>query len=97
DATSDLVLLRLDSGIPAAASAERPPRTGDTVWIVGASRPGTRSQWMSTGVASSSASSGGALVDPAGNVAGLILSPVGDSRMTYAVPIDTALSIADDL
>jgi len=121
DATSDLVLLRLDSGIPAAASAEREPRTGDTVWIVGASRPGTTSPWVSTGVlastdslfwigtgpttsglletgaASTSASSGGALVDSSGNVSGIVLSPVGDNRMTYAVPIQTALTIADDL
>jgi S1-C subfamily serine protease len=114
DATSDLVLLRLDSGIPAAASAEREPRTGDTVWVVGASRPGATAPWMTTGVlastdslvsiatgpttsASNSASSGGALVDAAGNVTGIVLSPVGDSRMTYAVPIQTALSIADDL
>jgi serine protease Do len=30
-------------------------------------------------------------------VTGIVLSPVGDGRMTYAVPIETALSIADDL
>jgi S1-C subfamily serine protease len=121
DATSDLVLLRLDSVIPAAAAAKRGARTGDTVWVVGAVRPGATSPWMSTGVlsstdslvsigtgpttsglletgaASSSASSGGALVDAEGNVTGIVLSPVGDGRMTYAVPIETALSIADDL
>ena len=28
---------------------------------------------------------------------GIVLSPVGDDRMTYAVPISTALSIANDL
>jgi S1-C subfamily serine protease len=121
DATSDLVLLRLDSGIPAAPSARRAPEAGDTVWVVGATRPGATSPWMSSGVlastdslvslgtgpttsglletgaVSSPASSGGALVDNAGHVAGIVLSPVGDGRMTYAVPIETALSIADDL
>jgi len=121
DATSDLVLLRLDGGVPAVASAVRVPRTGDAVWVVGASRTGSTSPWMSTGVlastnglvsngsgpttsglletgaASNTASSGGALVDPSGKVTGIVLSPVGDSRVTYAVPIDTALSIADDL
>ena len=50
DAISDLVLLRLDSGIPAAASAPRSPRTGDTVWVVGAaSSAGGASPWMSKG------------------------------------------------
>ena len=57
----------------------------------------TTSGLLETGAASGPASSGGALVDADGNVTGIVLSPVGDSRMTYAVPIDTALSIADDL
>ena len=48
----------------------------------------TTSGLLETGAASSAASSGGALVDAAGNVTGIVLSPVGDSRMTYAVPID---------
>ena len=121
DATSDLVLLRLDSGIPAAASAPRSPRTGDTVWVVGAARPGGTSPWVSTGgvastdslvslgagpvtsglletdAAANAGSSGGALVDADGNVTGIVLAPVGDGRMTYAVPIGTALAIAADL
>lgn len=121
DATSDLVLLRLASGIPAAASAPRSPQTGDSVWVVGASRTGGASPWVSdgvvastnslvslgtgpttsglleTGAASGPAASGGALVDADGNVTGIVLSPVGDGRMTYAVPIGTALAIADDL
>ena len=42
-------------------------------------------------------SSGGALVDRDGDVTGIVLSPVGDGRMTYAVPIATALSVADEL
>ena len=57
----------------------------------------TTSGLLETGAVSSPASSGGALVDNAGHVAGIVLSPVGDGRMTYAVPIETALSIADDL
>ena len=121
DAISDLVLLRLDSGIPAAASAPRSPRTGDTVWVVSAARAGGASPWMTKGdvastdslvsvgsgpttsglletdAASGPASSGGALVDADGNVTGIVLSPVADSRMTYAVPIGTALAIAADL
>ncbi len=121
DPTSDLLLLRLDSGIPAASSARQAPRFGDTVYVVGASRPGATLPWMSTGIlssidslvssrsgpttsglletaaVSSSASSGGALVDTAGDVTGIVLAPVADSRMTYAVPIETALAIAEDL
>ena len=57
----------------------------------------TTSGLLETGAASSAASSGGALVDTAGRITGIILSPVGDGRMTYAVPIATALSIAEDL
>ena len=36
-------------------------------------------------------------MDRSGDVAGIVLSPIGDDRVTYAVPIATALSIADDL
>src|SRR6185503_10788679 len=32
-----------------------------------------------------------------GLVTGIVLAPVGDSRTTYALPIATALTIADDL
>jgi putative serine protease PepD len=121
DATSDLVLLHLDSGIPAAESSRRNPQPGESVWVVGAGRPGATSPWITTGTLASTdslvsvatgpttsgllettaasvpASSGGALVDAAGKVTGIVLAPIGDSRMTYAVPIETALSIADDL
>ena len=120
DSTTDLVLLHLDAGVPTVAPAARPPRAGDTVWVVGAPSPGDKSPWMSSGLVASTdsrvalatgpttaglletaaasgfASSGGALVDAAGNVTGVVLSPVGDSRVTYALPIATALSIADD-
>jgi putative serine protease PepD len=51
---------------------------------------------LETAAASSRASSGGALVDRSGDVTGIILAPVGDNRMTYAVPIATALSVAND-
>jgi S1-C subfamily serine protease len=51
---------------------------------------------LETAAASNKSSSGGALVDRAGNVTGIILAPVGDNRMTYAVPIATALSVAHD-
>lgn len=57
----------------------------------------TTSGLLETGAASNAASSGGALVDSSGDVTGIVLSPVGDGRITYAVPIETALSIAYDL
>jgi S1-C subfamily serine protease len=57
----------------------------------------TTSGLLETGAASNAASSGGALVDQAGKVTGIVLAPVGSKRTTYAVPIDTALSIANDL
>jgi|tagenome__1003787_1003787.scaffolds.fasta_scaffold20981241_4 S1-C subfamily serine protease len=52
---------------------------------------------LETGAASGSASSGGALVDRTGDVTGIVLSPVDDNRVTYAVPIATALKVAADL
>jgi S1-C subfamily serine protease len=52
---------------------------------------------LETGAASSAASSGGALVDASGKVAGVVLAPVKGARVTYAVPIDTALAVASDL
>jgi S1-C subfamily serine protease len=137
DATTDLVLLRVDrvvatttepakqpSEVQVAAPAHfapHPPRAGDTMWVVGAPSPGDTSPWVSSGLvastdslvavahgpttsglletaaASSAASSGGALVNRSGDVIGIVLSPVGNDRMTYAVPISTALSIANDL
>ena len=57
----------------------------------------TTSGLLETGAASNAASSGGALVDEAGKVTGIVLAPVGGKRLTYAVPIETALAIADDL
>jgi len=137
DATTDLVLLRVDPAVAAPAGpakgsdgtqvaapahfAPNPPRAGDTMWVVGAPSPGDTMPWMSSGLvastdslvavtsgpttsglletaaASSAASSGGALVNRTGDVIGIVLWPVGDDRMTYAVPISTALSIANDL
>lgn len=57
----------------------------------------TTSGLLETAAASGAASSGGALVDRAGDVTGIVLSPIGNDRVTYAVPISTALSVADDL
>ncbi len=57
----------------------------------------TTSGLLETAAASSPASSGGALVDRAGDITGIVLAPVGGDRMTYAVPISTALSIATSL
>jgi putative serine protease PepD len=65
--------------------------------LVAVSSGPTTSGLLETAAASSSASSGGALVNRAGDVTGIVLAPVGDDRMTYAVPIATALAIANDL
>jgi len=65
--------------------------------LVAASSGPTTSGLLETAAASDSGSTGGALVDHSGDVTGIVLSPVGDPRMTYAVPIATALSIANDL
>jgi S1-C subfamily serine protease len=139
DATTDLVLLDVESGTAAvtdpgpnappvskalaepAQFAAQAPRAGDMVWVVGAPSPGTSAPWMRRGLLAStdslvaapagpttsglletaavsgSGSTGGALVDQSGDVTGIVLSPVGDARMTYAVPIATALSVANDL
>ena len=124
DTTTDLVLLRIVSPASIATAptfASRAPKTGDTVWVVGAPGAGESSPWLSDGLvastdslvsvdsgpttsglletaaASSAASSGGALVDDTGKVAGIVLAPVNGNRMTYAVPIGTALAVANDL
>ena len=122
DSTTDLVLLTLDGGVPIAAPAVHAPRTGDTVWVVGAPSPGDPALWMSSGMVastdslvslrtgpttsglletaavSSTTASGGALVDSAGNVTGIILSPVGngphDLRGARSRPRS---SVADEL
>src|SRR5262249_60499611 len=57
----------------------------------------TTSGLLETAAASSIASSGGALVDRTGKVTGIVLAPISGSRMTYAVPIATALTVARDL
>jgi len=132
DTTTDLVLLRVvPDGSTAGATpasfgtearfASTAPKTGDSVFVVGAPSPGDSEPWLSTGLvastdslvsadsgpttsglletaaASSNASSGGALVDRTGRVTGIVLAPVGGSRMTYAVPIAIALTVAHDL
>jgi len=65
--------------------------------LVAISSGPTTSGLLETAAAASSGATGGALVDNSGAVTGIVLSPVGDDRMTYAVPIRTALSIANDL
>jgi putative serine protease PepD len=57
----------------------------------------TTSGLLETAAASGSGSSGGALVDRSGDVTGIVLSPIGEDRVTYAVPITTALAVAADL
>jgi S1-C subfamily serine protease len=131
DVTTDLVLLRIvpdanPNAVTASFATVAPfalgaPKTGETVWVVGAPGPGETQPWLSDGLvastdslvsldsgpttsglletaaASSSASSGGALVDGTGKVAGIVLAPISGNRMTYAVPISTALAVAQDL
>jgi len=57
----------------------------------------TTSGLLETAAASGLAASGGALVDRTGDVTGIVLAPIGENRVTYAVPISTALAIASDL
>jgi len=130
DATTDLVLLRVVANGSNAVNASfgtearfasSAPKTGDSVYVVGAPSPGDSEPWLSNGLvastdslvsvdrgpttsglletaaASSTASSGGALVDRNGKVTGIVLAPISGSRMTYAVPITTALTVANDL
>jgi S1-C subfamily serine protease len=40
---------------------------------------------------------GGALLDRQGSVAGIVMMPIGDDGVTYAVPISLAAKVADDL
>ena len=123
DPVTDLVLLDLqdDADVPAAQLADHTPVTGAPVWFLGAPTPGTKSPWMSSGMASSddalvasapgpttsgllettAASSsgvvGGALVDASGSVAGIVLGHVDGSKATYAVSIDVAIDVAQQL
>jgi putative serine protease PepD len=57
----------------------------------------TTSGLLETAAASGLGASGGALVDRTGDVTGIVLSPIGEDRVTYAVPISTALAVAADL
>ena len=54
DVVTDLVLLDVQDGanVPAAPLADGLPRTGSSVWLLGAAGPGTKSPWMSGGMAS---------------------------------------------
>jgi S1-C subfamily serine protease len=57
----------------------------------------TTSGLLETDAASNGWSSGGALVDRSGNVAGIVLSPVDNGRVTYAMPIAAAVAVANSL
>lgn len=52
---------------------------------------------LETDAVSNEWAAGGALVDHSGNVAGIVLSPIDDGRTTYAVPIATAVAVADGI
>ena len=55
DRVTDLVLLDLndETNVPAAPLADHPPATGSSIWLMGASKPGAKSPWMSGGMTSS--------------------------------------------
>jgi S1-C subfamily serine protease len=52
---------------------------------------------LETDATTGKAGAGGALIDDDGEVLGIVLARVADSDTTYAMPIDKALSIADEL
>jgi S1-C subfamily serine protease len=52
---------------------------------------------LETDAASGSAGIGGALVDEHGDVTGIVLGRLDNSMTTYAMPIDTAVDIAEEL
>jgi putative serine protease PepD len=49
DPVTDLALLTLDADVPAAQLSDTAPTAGDSVWVVGAAAPGTKSTWLSDG------------------------------------------------
>jgi S1-C subfamily serine protease len=52
---------------------------------------------VETDAVANDAAVGGALVDPSGAVAGIVLGPIDNSRTTFAVPIAMAVGVADDI
>jgi len=52
---------------------------------------------LETDAASGAGSAGGALVDDSGNLTGIVLSAVPPGTTTYAVPITTAVAVAEEL
>jgi putative serine protease PepD len=52
---------------------------------------------VETDAVANEAAIGGALVDPSGAVAGIVLGPIDNSRTTFAVPIAMAVGVADDI
>jgi S1-C subfamily serine protease len=52
---------------------------------------------LETDASTGSTGAGGALIDDKGSVLGIVLARVGESGTTYAMPIDHAVAIADEL
>ena len=52
---------------------------------------------LETDAVANDAAQGGALIDRSGSVGGIVLGHVGTSRTTYAVPIGTAVVVAEQL
>ena len=65
--------------------------------IVASATGPTTSGLLETDAASNGWSSGGALVDRSGDVAGIVLGPLDNGRTTYAMPIADAVTVANGL
>jgi S1-C subfamily serine protease len=70
--------------------------TSDNALIAEDAGPMT-SGLLETDAASSAAATGGALVDAEGGVTGVVIGPVADSTTTFAVPIETAVEVAQQI
>jgi putative serine protease PepD len=87
-------------GAPASGSSTPWMSTGllssADALVASASGP-TTSGLLETDAASNGWSSGGALVDRSGDVAGIVLSQIDNGRTTYAMPIAGAVAVANSL
>jgi putative serine protease PepD len=121
DPATDLALLHVDNGLPAAPVAERAVRAGDSVLAVGAPASRGGQPWLGDGIVASidgvvaqsggpamagliatnaspgTKGTGGALLDRHGTVAGIVLAPIDGDAAIYAVPIEFAARVADQL
>jgi S1-C subfamily serine protease len=112
DNAASVPAARLADGTPAAGSsvwvlgAARPGSAdlwqssgllASTNAIVAADGGPTMSGLLETDANSGNVAAGGALIDPEGAVVGIVLSRVGDSGTTYAIPIGQAVAIGDEL